>query len=310
MKTIFCGFVTALSLLTMGFTAFATQRGAQNNVTEAGNYSLVFSLEIPNTPNYENGVTYDIDNRTHIPGFSRIAYYLELQEGTNALNFIWVSMDAFTTNINKIGVPTVTSGAYFRQSVARMNVQSSVSGIVNGTNLTGGNIEFWPQDYSRLNTANVPNASDTAYDWGDAPYAGNYGSMQVHNHDAKQVLFAFNRWGGYGGIADLGIGNRAAFDVDWTFATNASNYVIKSLQVYVLSNVKPFKIIAQGFQAAGNFSVTCEAQSGTAYSLWRKLELGAPTWTEVAATTALSNTVTLVDAHATNASSLYQVRTP
>ena len=31
--------------------------------------------------------------------------------------------------------------------------------------------------------------------------------MQVHNHIAKQVLFAFNRWGGVGGVADLGIGN-------------------------------------------------------------------------------------------------------
>jgi sialate O-acetylesterase len=57
---------------------------------------------------------------------------------------MWVSMNPFTTNLTKIGVPTVTSGAVFQQNVTNMNVASSAAGIVTGTNLSGGNLEFWP----------------------------------------------------------------------------------------------------------------------------------------------------------------------
>jgi cbb3-type cytochrome oxidase subunit 3 len=310
MKTLFRSFVTALTLLSLAFTAFAVERGARNNVPEAANYDLVYSLDIPDTPNYSNGVPYNIDYSGQISGFSRVAYYLELQQGTNPLKYIWVSMNAFTTNVNQIGVPTVTSGAFFQQPITNMNVQSSVAGIVVGTNLSGGNMEFWPQNYGLANTANVPNASGTIYDWGDGPYPGNYGSMQVHNHDAKQVLFAFNRWGGWGGVADLGIGNNPAGEADWTFATNAANYSIKTLQVYVLPNQEPFRIIAQGFESAGNFKVTCEARPGVTYSLWRKVGSATGAWTKVTEATAASMTMLLVDTQATNAAIIYQVRTP
>ena len=310
MNTLFRGFALALLLLSLAFAAPAAERGALNNVPEAAKYALVYSLDIPNTPNYSNAVNYDIDLRANISGFSRVAYYLELQQGANPLKYVWVSMDAFTTNIDKVGVPTVASGAFFQQPVANMNVRSSVSGIVAGTNLSGGNIEFWPQNYALKNSANVPNAVDNIYDWGDSPYPGNYGSMQVHNHDARQVLFAFNRWGGWGGVADLGIGNNPLGQTDWTFMTNASNYSIKTLQVYVLANHEPFKILAQGFESPGNFKVLCEAQPGFTYSLWRKLEISTGTWTKVAEATAASSTMLLVDTTATNTTSLYQIRTP
>ena len=68
-------------------------------------------------------------------------------------------MDAFTDDLGKIGVPTVQSGAHFQQNVANMNVYSNVKGIVTGTGLAGGNIEFWPNNYGPANAANVPNAS-------------------------------------------------------------------------------------------------------------------------------------------------------
>ena len=68
-------------------------------------------------------------------------------------------MDAFTDALDKIGVPTVKSGARFQQNVANMNVYSNVKGIVTGTDLAGGNIEFWPNNYGPANSANVPNAS-------------------------------------------------------------------------------------------------------------------------------------------------------
>ena len=79
----------------------------------------------------------------------------------------------------------------------------------------------------------MPNASGQAYDTGDAPAPGaGYGSMQVHNHDAKQTLFAINHWS-EGARADLGIGNQPDKSPDWTFAANAGSYSSKRLRVLV-----------------------------------------------------------------------------
>jgi len=143
-------------------------------------------------------------------------------------------MDAFTDNVGKIGVPTAWSGARFQQNVSNMNVYSNVKGVVTGIGLAGGNIEFWPNNYGPANSAKVPNASDQAFDFGDEPGdpVDGYGSMQVHNHEAKQTLFALNHWR-EGSHADLGIGNQPTGNPDWTFAANAGSYTVKRLRVLV-----------------------------------------------------------------------------
>ncbi|HRZ92963.1 MAG TPA: hypothetical protein P5022_08655, partial [Candidatus Paceibacterota bacterium] len=217
--------------------AQAANRGALSNVAEAASYSLVYSLDIPNTPSYPSAVLYDIDLHAYYPNFTRVAYYLELQSPGSPLSYIWVSFDAPTADLNRIGVPTAFSGAVFQQPVANMNVFSSVDSIVEGVQLQGGNIEFWPNNYSAPNAVSVPNASDANNDWGDTrSTSGTYGSMQIHNSEASQVLLAFNRWGGTGGTADVGIGNRPGSpNADWTSAQNAAGYTVKTLQVFVLS---------------------------------------------------------------------------
>ncbi len=143
-------------------------------------------------------------------------------------------MNAFTGDLGKIGVPTAASGASFQKNVAFMNVFSNVKGVKVGTDLKGGNIEFWPNNYVPANGANVPNASSEAYDFGDEIFgpADGYGSMQVHNHAAKQTLFALNHWR-EGKSADLGIGNQGTGNSDWTFAGNAWSYAAGRLRVLV-----------------------------------------------------------------------------
>ena len=281
--------------------------GAGSKIAEASRYKLVYSLDIPDAPNYADGLAYTPDHRAEVSRFSRIAYFLELQPTNGASEFVWVSMDAFTTDVNLIGVPTVASGAFFQQPITNMNIQSSVPGIVAGTNLSGGNIEFWPQNYGLKNSANVPNAVDNIYDWGDSPYPGNYGSMQVHNHDARQVIFAFNRWGGYGGIADLGIGNNPFGESDWTFAGNASSYVIKTLQVFVLPTPN---ITRNYFEAPSQFSLNWDALSGSHYSVFKKLALDSSTWTKIGELTATSNRAAFIDSHASNTGSFYRISSP
>ena len=80
----------------------------------------------------------------------------------------------------------------------------------------------------------VPNASADSYDFGDEPAdpPDGYGSMQVHNHDARQTLFSLNHWN-EGNKADVGIGNQAGKNPDWTFAGNAGSYRSGRLRVLV-----------------------------------------------------------------------------
>jgi sialate O-acetylesterase len=201
-------------------------------VPEAKQYQLVLDLDLAKLG---PTITYEADHRVKISSpFDRIAYFLELQAADGNTQYLYVSMDAFTDSLNKIGIPTVASGARFQQNVANLNVYSNVRGLVTGTNLSGGNLEFWPSNYGPENSANVPNASGQVWDFGDAPaeLPDGYGSMQVHNHDAKQTLFAVNHWR-EGKSADLGIGNQATGNPDWTFAANAGNWPVKRLRVLV-----------------------------------------------------------------------------
>jgi lysophospholipase L1-like esterase len=216
-----------------------TQANLQSGpVAEGVNYTLVYSLKIPNDADYSAGVPYDIDNHASTGPFGRIAYFLQFEPIGAAPQYVWVSMNAFTTDPSKIGVPTIQSGGFFMQYLANMNVHSTVPGVVNGDGLSGGNIEFCWGNYSKVNGNNIPGASDTLYDFGDSASSSDpvgYGSMQIHNWSAAQTIFAFNDWNDNTGtsIFDLGIGNYSGTYPDWTFASNATNYQSKLLQVYV-----------------------------------------------------------------------------
>jgi lysophospholipase L1-like esterase len=207
--------------------------GALNNVPEASQYTLVYSLHIPDEGKFNaQAVPYEVDNHLSVSHFSRIAYYLELQSTNGTLDFVWASMDAFTQDAGRIGVPVRSSGAFFQQPVSHLNVFSSVRSLAKGVGFSGGYLEFWPMAYTPENAAHLPNASSLLYDFSDRPSAGDFGSMQVHNIEAAQTVFGFNHWAD--GKIDLGIGNSPFGNPDWTFAANASQYTRKILQVFVL----------------------------------------------------------------------------
>jgi sialate O-acetylesterase len=201
-------------------------------IPEARQYQLVYDLDLAKL-----GAEINYD-RNECAGlgkpFDRIAYFLELSAADGNTQYLYVSMDAFTEDTARISVPTLKSGGRFQQNVSNLNIYSNVKGVVTGTGLAGGNIEFWPNNYGPGNSAKVPNASSQTFDFGDEPNepADGYGSMQVHNHDAKQTLFALNHWR-EGNSADLGIGNQPKGNPDWTFAANAGSYQTKRLRVLV-----------------------------------------------------------------------------
>ncbi|MBI4721202.1 MAG: 9-O-acetylesterase [Chitinivibrionia bacterium] len=202
-------------------------------VPEAKDYQLVYDLDLSKLG---AAITYDVDNRAKInKPFDRVAYILELEAQGGQPQYVYASMDAFTDDLGKLGVPTVASGANFQQKVNNLTVFSNVQGIVTGGGLKGGNIEFWPNNYGPQNSKGIPNATNDGYDFGDQPSdpADGYGSMQIHNFEAKQILFAINSWKS-GPQADIGIGNRKDDkNADWTFAKNGSSYAKKRLRVLV-----------------------------------------------------------------------------
>ncbi|MBL8818814.1 MAG: 9-O-acetylesterase [Planctomyces sp.] len=202
-----------------------------SSVPVAKEYSLVYDLDLSKL---SHDIRYDVDNSSRIKGFDRVAYLVELTAAGGEEKQVFVSMDAFTKDVAKIGIPTISSGAKFQQKVTSMDVFSNINGIASGTGITTGNIEFWPHNYGMINTAEVPGASSDIYDFGDetSPPEDGYGSMQVHNFGAKQTLFAINHWGSGAG-ADLGIGNGPDRTPDWTFSGNASSYSSKRLRIYV-----------------------------------------------------------------------------
>ena len=200
-------------------------------IPDISDFELVYDLDLAKLG---PSVEYATNRSAGIKKFRRIAYFLELDSPAFGEQKVFVSLDAFTDDAKKIGVPTPDSSASFQQPVKNLKIFSSTKGVSKVNTSIDGNIEFWPNNYGVTNTAEVPGASDTIYDFGDSPYGpvDGYGSMQVHNTTGKRTIFAINHWR-QGGGADIGIGNSTGQNRDWTFSRNADTYTEKRLRVLV-----------------------------------------------------------------------------
>jgi len=265
------------------------------NVPEASEYALIYQLAIPNTANFvPSGAPYSVDeSKFPQPAFDRVAYCLELVTTTGVSNWVYVSMDAFTTDITKIGVPTAARGAVIQKDVYNMNIYAAPAASVTTGTIATGNLEFWPSDYNAYNDRNITGANNSNYDcgdsWGNA--SAGHGSMQVHNYLASQTILAMNHFGNNGMKPGLGIGNKPGIvgDPDWTFSENATDFSVKNL--YVLSHFSTGTqpeiwsqpqslLICSGSPALFNVY----SPTGTAYQ-WRKNGVAIPgatkSWLEI-----------------------------
>ncbi len=178
------------------------------------------------------GVTYATDKSADVKSFKTVGYLMYLADKEGKVSYVLTTMDAFTDDAKKIGVPTFASGAVFQQMVKNLTVKSNVDGVKNGE-FAEGNIEFWPTNYQQGNEAQVPGASDKDFDFGDKRSAdGNYGSMQVHNTAEKATVFAYNRWFDKAKF-DIGIGMPRGGQPDWTFTRQGDSYATALLFVFV-----------------------------------------------------------------------------
>ena len=203
---------------------------------EAMGYTHIYSLSIPDQPNFRKGAPYTLDNSSlNLGPLESVAYRLNL----GADNFCYTSFGAYTSDLTQIGVPTFTSHTQEQRYVQNLYYEAKSPTLTTaGTTVTQGNIEFWPWNYSTANAANIPGASGASgnrnYDFGDScSYGGSHGSMQVHDYTNKTTVFALNRFND-GANASIGIGNCAdtAYGLDWTTNYNSASYETKQLDVY------------------------------------------------------------------------------
>lgn len=200
-------------------------------VPESKDMELVYELDLmklSSAPKYLIDRTDEISSQ-----IDRIAYFIQLKKTGARPVFAYASMDAFTDDVKKIGIPTAASKAHFQTAVANLRIISNAEGLKTGEGLNG-NIELWPNNYTTVSSAKIAGASDSHYDIGDqpSPPVNGYGCLQIHNTAARQTVFAVNQWKS-GSKADLGIGNSPGQTRDWTFNRNASTYESGILKVLV-----------------------------------------------------------------------------
>lgn len=180
-------------------------------------------------------VDYLVDKSADAKNFQRITYLLIGKHKDGSTKWVMVAMDAFTNDAKKIGVPTLSSGAFFQNRVKKMIVLSNVPGLKTGE-IPEGNIEFWCSNYGTSNAANIPNADSRRYDFGDQCSDNGkvigYGSMQIHNFNDRQTIFAYNNFSAKAN-ADFGIGNAPGQNSDWTFTQSLKDYPNATLYVFV-----------------------------------------------------------------------------
>ncbi len=153
---------------------------------------------------------YVVDNTAELKSFvpKEVAYFVNLTYPDGKKQFVFVSMDAFSSKLQELGVPTAEVGTPFQINVNHLFVKSNVPGVKNGQ-FDKGNIEFWKDNYAPGNAMNVPGARGDAFDFGDQRVeSGSYGSMQVHNYLEKQTVFALNNF--HSSVCDIGSETRPA----------------------------------------------------------------------------------------------------
>ncbi len=257
-------------------------------------YTLVQGMNIANQM-YDNlhksGTKYELaDNVQKLKEqgvlFDRVGYCLEYAPMADApLEYVFVTFDSanMTTNVTKIGVPDFPSGIFYQQVVKNLEVTSNVKGVQTG-NFKRGYLEFWPCNYGQgakgtiagrgPSTHQIP-AEDTkgaisegnpfSYDINDAPHwveAAGYGSMQVHNLDALQTVFAFNSFvpSNKNNPKAFGIGNAPSGEPDYTFNYDKGKYAVANLYTFI----RPCKAVLTTNEAKSGIEFYQRGKDGSA----------------------------------------------
>ena len=187
------------------------QESVSGDVNGAEDYTIVYQLDIPDEAQYnDQQIPYTIDSSSSIDfNFDRVAYYLELEKPNEDRKWVFVSFPSLTTQPDELGVPTFSSGIVYNQLLTDVEIQSNHENLSSLGVIDTGVIEFWGTNYGTSNTLGVPNGDDSTYDFADSQWGSDsagYGSMQIHDYESGQTLFAYNAWGS-SNTDEVGIGS-------------------------------------------------------------------------------------------------------
>ena len=138
---------------------------------EARAYKLVYAFDPLAGKLTDDGTrfVYDTDNSAQVKGpFKKVAYFLALREAAGAVSYAFVAMDPFTTDVAKIGVPTVASGAMFQTKVTGVIVKTNAKGVTRPANLpTAATSSSGPIITARKTRPRCPVRAISVFDFGD-----------------------------------------------------------------------------------------------------------------------------------------------
>ncbi len=210
-------------------------------VVEGGaDYRTVFRYSREKgAPTGDRDIVYEEDHSAELTApVKRVAYFWRVVGHDGKEQYLWASFDSPAAEAGKLGVPVHTRNAFFQQPVTNLEILTNMRGVEIGR-FADGNIEFWDCNYGPENDAQVPGATDSHYDAGDRMDRNatpGYGSMQLHNREKGQTVFAYNSWRAGSGC-DLGFGNCSAGPhPDWTFSGAGNNY--REVELVVLARMK------------------------------------------------------------------------
>ncbi len=198
-------------------------------VPELAGYRTILAADIPATA----FAGYSVDDTAKAGTYKSVAYALELQRADGSVDWVVATMDAFTNEPAKLGVPCA-SKSFFQQKVANLVVRSNRECVKEGAMPQGGIIEFFNTNYAKDKGLADAVGDGGRYDCNDTsskPDNG-YGCMQVHDAATGATVFAYNHFND--GPADVGIGtNTEGGEPDWTFTAAADNFLARRLTVLV-----------------------------------------------------------------------------
>jgi hypothetical protein len=192
-------------------------------------WRTVYELTNP-TRTLAGALTISTDNSTTLgsPTFTKVAYYMQNNMGNGSTTYwIFVIMDAYTTNLIDLKIPDITNAFTNQRNVTNLQVYSNHPQVGNYT-AANGRLEIWPWDYSP--TSNLGGGSNTVFDIDDtSDGSGAYGSVQVHDITNSKTILAWNNHAN-GQSPDIGIGNNdvtnihytSSGDPDWKSAGNSA----------------------------------------------------------------------------------------
>jgi len=200
-----------------------------------------YSLDIPLL---KNKIEYNFDQynyNSHNLPFDRIGFYLHLGSTFGEAQYIWVSMDAFSSQHGDATLPGL-NGLIINKKVSNLEILSSVHGYIYQPN---GHIRFSPYNYAPDSSGRV-GYNDTMLTYGE------YGCFQIFDgdptFDGTHALISYNN---FYGIPDLGIGNYHEINKNWTLTNNAHIYNTRRLEIatqpcrvcYYVDEIKEMKLL-------------------------------------------------------------------